>query len=84
MRGDFDRADEAYRLASHAGRKPYPGLALLRLAQGQREAAGTAIRLALREVHDRRARVHLLSAAVEILLGDRRVAAAQSGRGRAR
>jgi len=48
--------------------KPYPGLALLRLAQGQAEAADTAIRVALREVQARRPRVHLLRAAVDIAL----------------
>lgn len=68
LRGEFGAADETYRLASHAGRKPYPGLALLRLAQGQRDQAVTAIRLALREARERRARVYLLRAAVEILL----------------
>jgi DNA-binding NarL/FixJ family response regulator len=68
LRGEFGAAEERYRLASHAGRKPNPGLALLRLAQGQREPAAMAIRLALREARERRARVHLLRAAVEILL----------------
>ena len=68
LRGDFTQAEEAYRLANQAGRKPYPGLALLRLAQGQAEAADTAIRVALREVQARRPRVHLLRAAVDIAL----------------
>src|SRR5215831_8133116 len=47
LRGEFAEADHAYRQASQAGRKPYPGLALLRLSQGQSEAAEAAIRLSL-------------------------------------
>jgi DNA-binding CsgD family transcriptional regulator/tetratricopeptide (TPR) repeat protein len=78
LRGDFADADEAYRLASQAGRRPYPGLALLRLAQEQIEAADAAIRLALREVGDRRSRVHLLRAGVEIALAQQDVAAARA------
>jgi DNA-binding CsgD family transcriptional regulator len=68
LRGEFNQAEEAYRLASQAGCKPQPGLALLRLSQGQTEAAEAAIRLALKEARDRRARVLLLGAGVEILL----------------
>ncbi|HKW01803.1 MAG TPA: response regulator transcription factor [Vicinamibacterales bacterium] len=81
LRGEFSAADEHYRLASHAGRKPNPGLALLRLAQGQRDQAATAIRLALREARERRARVHLLRAAVEILLATGAIDEAQSAAG---
>ncbi len=66
--GHFAEADEGYRLASQAGRRPYPGMALLRLAQGQIGAAVAAIRSALQEARDRRTRVRLLPAAVEILL----------------
>ena len=40
LRGEFARAEEAYRQASHVGREPQPGLALLRLAQGQRRGRG--------------------------------------------
>jgi len=68
LRGEFVEADEAYRLASQMGRKPQPGLALLRLSQGQTEAADTSIRLALHETRGGRSRVFLLSAAVEIML----------------
>jgi DNA-binding NarL/FixJ family response regulator len=81
LRGDFGEADEAYRRASHAGRQPYPGLALLRLAQGQRDAAASAIRLALREARDRRARVALLGAAVDILLAAGATAEAEAAAG---
>lgn len=46
-------------------RKPYPGLALLRLAQGNVEAAGAAARRMLEETRDARSRARLLGAAVE-------------------
>jgi DNA-binding CsgD family transcriptional regulator len=78
LRGEFADADEAYRQASQAGRKPYPGLALLRLRQGQAEAAETSIRLALQETRDRKTRVQLLSAAAEILLARDDVAGARA------
>jgi len=78
LRGEFEQAEEAYRLASQAGRKPQPGLALLRFAQGHDEAADAAIRLALRETRGRRSRVHLLAAAVDIALARRDLAAARA------
>ena len=68
LRGDYADADENYRLASQAGSKIQPGLALLRLSQGQTAAADTAIRLSLQEIRDPRTRVLSLSAAVEIML----------------
>ena len=36
LRGEFEKAEEMYRTANQLGRSPQPGLALLRLAQGQR------------------------------------------------
>jgi DNA-binding NarL/FixJ family response regulator len=68
LRGEFAQAEEGYRRATQAGRPPSSGVALLRLAQGQRDAAAAAIRLALHEVKSTRPRVFLLAAAVEILL----------------
>jgi len=68
LRGRFDDAEAAYRAASQAGCKPYPGLALLRLSQGQTEGACAAMRTALQEVRDRRVRAHVLAACVEIML----------------
>jgi DNA-binding CsgD family transcriptional regulator len=76
LRGEFAKADEAYRLASQAGRNPQPGLALLRSIQGQVDAAAASIRLALQETHERRTRVPLLRAAVEIMLAGSDVAGA--------
>lgn len=68
LRGEGDAAEEAYREASRCGREPQPGLALLRLAQGNSTAAAAAIRRALAETGDPSRRVGLLRAAVEILL----------------
>ncbi len=77
LRGDLDRAEEAYRRASHAGRKPYPGLALLRLAQGQLDAATTLINRALEEIRPVRTRAQVLRASVEIFLAGRDLSAAR-------
>ena len=49
MRGELASAEEAYRAASRLGREPQPGLALLRLAQGDRDAAAASVRRALAE-----------------------------------
>jgi DNA-binding CsgD family transcriptional regulator len=68
LRGDFAHADDAYRQASRWDRKPRPGLALLRLAQGQLSAAQAAIRRLLDEARDDRTRPDLLAAFVEIML----------------
>jgi len=68
LRGEFAQAEQAYRQASRSGRMPQPGLAQLRLAQGQVDAALAAIRVALDEAPTRVARSKLLAAYVEILL----------------
>ncbi len=69
LRGEFDRAEESYRLASEWGHPVQPGLALLRLAQGRVDDAESAIRRVVEEAGEdgvRRSRV--LSAFVEITL----------------
>lgn len=68
LRGDLVKAEEAYRQASQLGRTPQPGLAQLRLAQGQVEAAQTAMRRVIDEKHDRATRATMLLAYVEVLL----------------
>jgi DNA-binding NarL/FixJ family response regulator len=68
LRGEFAEAEEAYRQGSQWGRGPQPGLAQLRLAQGQIDAAEAAIRRALDEAQERRIRSRLLLAYVEIML----------------
>jgi DNA-binding NarL/FixJ family response regulator len=68
LRGEFTEADQAYREASQWGRRPEPGLALLRLAQGQGKGALTMIRRAIDEASDDMNRARLLEPAVEIAL----------------
>ena len=77
LRGEFEKADEAYRRASQAGRKPYPGLALLRLAQGQIDAANVAIRRGQQEVRAFKMRAQILCASVEIMLAGHDLPAAR-------
>ena len=78
LRGEFAEAEAAYREASRQGRRPEPGLALLRLAQGDVRAAASSIRRSLDEAADRATRPRLLEASVEINLaaGDRAAARA--------
>jgi len=68
LQGDFDAADEAFRVAARLGSEAQPGLALLRLAQGKHDAAFAAIRRALGETDDVLGRLALLPAYVEIAL----------------
>jgi DNA-binding NarL/FixJ family response regulator len=75
--GDYAAAEEAYRQASEWGHDPCPGLALLRLAQGDKSAAQAVIRRALSETTEPLHRARLLPAYVEIMLdaADARAAA---------
>jgi DNA-binding CsgD family transcriptional regulator len=66
--GELGEAEDAYRAASRLGREPMPGLALLRLTQGDLTAAAGAICRALAEVRDPLRRGRLLPAHVEIIL----------------
>jgi DNA-binding CsgD family transcriptional regulator len=77
--GEFEQAEDGYRQAGQRGESPQPGLALMRLAQGQSDAAAAAIRRELDEAKDPLNRAKLLPAFVEIMLavGDR--GAARSG-----
>jgi ATP/maltotriose-dependent transcriptional regulator MalT len=68
LRGEFKLAAAAYHEASRAGFEPLPGLALLRLAEGDRDAAAGASRRALAATVDRLARTRFLPAHVEIML----------------
>ena len=66
--GHVTAAEDAYQQASRWGRQPQPGLALLRLAQGNTDTAATAIRRVVAETTDRLGRAKLLPAQVEIML----------------
>ena len=68
LRGELDKAAAAYTRANERGRKPQPGLSLLRLAEGQIEAAAASIRSVLADTQARPARARALAAAVDILL----------------
>ena len=67
-RGDLAGAEAAYVEASGLGREPQPGLALLRLAEGNAELAAAALRRALAEATERPRRTALLPACVEVML----------------
>lgn len=79
LRGELPEAEEAYRQASRWGCTPQPGLALLRLAQGQVDAAATAMGRALEDTQERRTRSKLLPAHVEIMLSASDLPAARRG-----
>ena len=77
LRGEFAPAEKAYREASGLGLAPQPGLALLRLAQGDVSAAAAAIRRVLGETIEPLARASLLPAYVEIMLAVNEIDAAR-------
>ena len=66
--GDSDSAEAAYKEASQFGREPQPGLALLRLAQGDVDSAKAAVRRVLDETTEPLNRAALLPAFAEIML----------------
>jgi len=68
LQGEFAAAEEAYRDAHRAGYEPQPGLALLRMAQGDGEAAAAAIRRVVGETSEPATLIRLLPALVEIML----------------
>jgi DNA-binding CsgD family transcriptional regulator len=68
VRGEFAEAEAAYARANERGRKPQPGLSLLRLAQGEIDASAASIRGVLPDTHAPAARARMLSAAVDILV----------------
>jgi ATP/maltotriose-dependent transcriptional regulator MalT len=79
LRGDFGVAEECYRHANETGQSPQPGLAQLRLAQGQLDAAEPSIRRVLQEAEGGLIRARVLPAYVEIVLQAGDVTAARAG-----
>jgi DNA-binding CsgD family transcriptional regulator len=77
LRGDAAAAEDAYRDANRLGREPQPGLALLRLAQGDSGAAARAIRRAVAESAQPLPRARLLPACAEIAVAAGDVVAAR-------
>jgi len=78
LQGDVEAAEAAYREASRFGREPQPGLALLRLAQGNGDAAAAAIRRAVSETTQPLKRAAFLPAYVEIVVAAGDVEAGRS------
>src|SRR5436190_9601144 len=68
LQGDLAAAATAYRDANRYGREPQPGLALLRLAQGDAGAAAAVLRRSLGETSEPLKRTRLLPAFAEIML----------------
>jgi DNA-binding NarL/FixJ family response regulator len=68
LRGEYAKADAAYRHASQLGFEPQPGLALLRLAEGQGDAAAAVMRRLLIAITDPFQRARLLPAHIDIML----------------
>ncbi len=68
LSGNFTNAEQCYQESAKRGRNPQPGLALLRLAQGQNDAAETSIRNTLLETKDPKRRAELLPAVVKIMI----------------
>lgn len=76
LRGEFPEAEAMYREASRWSRKPRPGLALLRLAQAQVDAAAQMIRSLSAEARAPDVRPQVLAAVVEIMIAANDVATA--------
>jgi class 3 adenylate cyclase len=77
--GDFAAAEEAFRQAHGLGVEPQPGLALLRLANGDVDAARRGLRRALSdEARNRLSRARILPASVEISLAARELEEARA------
>jgi DNA-binding NarL/FixJ family response regulator len=78
LRGEIVEAEESYLQANQWGHTPQPGMAQLRLSQGQIDAAKTAIHSALDDAHGSVARARLLPAFIEIMLAANEVEAAET------
>ena len=77
--GDLAAAEDAFCEAHELGREPQPGLALLRLAEANVDAAATMINRALADQSwDRLARARLLPVQVEIAIAARDLETARS------
>ncbi|MDP9885253.1 DNA-binding CsgD family transcriptional regulator [Sinomonas atrocyanea] len=77
--GRFADAEAAYRRANAAGRRPEPGLMLLRLAQGRVDAAAVSARRLDAELTRRSEREEFLPAYVEVMAAADDAAAALAG-----
>jgi DNA-binding NarL/FixJ family response regulator len=76
LRGEFAAAGASYAAADTHGHDPQPGLALLRLAQGEGDTAAATIRRALAGEERALRRARLLPACIDIMLATRDIEAA--------
>jgi DNA-binding CsgD family transcriptional regulator len=79
LRGDFAAAEAGHREAHQAGFTAQPGLALLRLAQGQPDAAQSTVQRLMQEVQDITYRPDVLCACIEVSLATKNLSAARAG-----
>jgi len=79
LRGDFTKAEAAFRQASSLGRTPEPGMALMRLSEGHVDAAAAAIRRQREEARQPPELCAILPAFVEIMIAVRDLDAAREG-----
>lgn len=77
LRGETEAAEDSYRRASDHGHEPQPGLAVLRAATGNADAAETSLARLLSEGRLRDRLPRLLSSHVEVALAARRPEAAK-------
>ena len=68
LQGQFARAEEAYLQVSMSGGDPQPGLARLRLAEGNPDAAAASLERALAEAGDMTKRLAVLPAVVDVMV----------------
>lgn len=71
--GQFEEAETYYKESARWGRNLQPGLALLRLSQGDGDSAGVSIRNSLLEIRDPLQRAAILPAFVRIMLATRQI-----------
>ena len=77
LRGEFSESELAYQRANDMGRQPQPGLALLRVAQGQTPSAAASIRRVMEATPDPLLRISLLPAHIDIMLESGAIAEAE-------
>jgi ATP/maltotriose-dependent transcriptional regulator MalT len=78
VRGEIAKAEDAYRQANQSGYTVQPGFALLRMAQGQTDAAHATIRRLADEAQETGSRAKVLEARVEIALATSDVSEARA------
>jgi DNA-binding NarL/FixJ family response regulator len=77
LRGEFADAEAAYQRASRLGRRPEPGIALMRLAQGRHEVAAATLTRAADEATGIFDRARLLEPLIEVMLATGSISAAR-------